>query len=570
MSRARSISSAIGIVLAAIALLARGVEAQSVKGVVTDHVTELPLPGVLVSLLDTVGVPIPPGVRSDSAGGFVIHVASPGAYRFVATRDGFQTLSSGAILLRVAEIVVLKFPMAAVTPAVAQRVTSVEVTGRRPLTEGELMSPLGFDVRHTKGLGESLDLGQLARLGTATVRAALEGHALASVSVRSTPSGDTLAMARCDSVGTDVYLDGTLISVGRDAAQLALATLSAIAVSRLHGIEAYDARRLPPPVLRGSFGLPGAPRYSDTLAVLASPSALDQKKPRCVFAAWTREYATRIAVRTALPPRATVVAGFQSLRGTVVDFETLAPIPDVMVSVLPERDDEPIGKAVRSDSLGGFIVRTRSKGLLRLMAQRIGFSPVTTAAFVVGADDMLTFQLEMSATRQVLAPLMIIAREQPKNVRLNSFDGFVFRKQRGLGGIFVTADEIFRTGAVSVGSILRNKGADILITPTDDGSSSEMIVFRRATAIDRRVCPAQFVLDGMPLRAAPVVALSGETIYPVPQIISNMPITDIKGIEVYRSFTEMPGEFYALGSECGVVVIWTKNGSEGKGGASGA
>jgi hypothetical protein len=43
-----------------------------------------------------------------------------------------------------------------------------------------------------------------------------------------------------------------------------------------------------------------------------------------------------------------------------------------------------------------------------------------------------------------------------------------------------------------------------------------------------------------------------------PLDISSLPILEFQGLEVYRSPAELPIEYSATGSYCGVILLWTR------------
>jgi hypothetical protein len=533
--------------LTAALLVGARLDAQSIKGIVVDASTVRPIADALVTLVDPVGQDIFPAARTDSAGGFVLHAGASGSYRVRVVRIGYQPLTSAVFPLGLSEIVSVRMPLA----TVPQRVTAVEVIGRRQLTLSELNSPLGFDVRRSKGLGVGIGAEALKHFGPQDLLSVFESHELPSVTVNKAPGGDTLAITRCDS-GTDIYLDGMKVSTGtagaHDGAQKALSMIAMYHADQLHGVEVYNAIQIPPPSLGGLFGEPAG-------GMPAPNSRGGLPAPKCVVAVWTEAYSRRAADRASALLRAPEVGTGQVLRGTVLDHETRTPIPDVVVTLQTETGHE-LEKAVRTDSSGAFVVRSGRIGRMRLYAQRIGYLPAKTASFPVRGNDVVTFELEMSVTVQVLAPLTIVAKATPANVRLYSFAGFEFRRQRALGGQFFTKEDIENRGAMSLGSVVRGMAGVVV----SGAGSEEAISFRRALGglLNGKGCGPTYYLDGVQFAPERTVTTLGDTVYAVPQTLTFLDVTTIEGVEVYSGPANVPGEFLNSNSACGVIVVWTR------------
>ena len=253
-------------------------------------------------------------------------------------------------------------------------------------------------------------------------------------------------------------------------------------------------------------------------------------------------------------PRADVARSDQVLRGKVIDYESRKPISDAIVSLITE-SGKAFTKPVRSDSTGAFVIHTARLGRMRLHATRIGYRPVTTPSFGVGETDILTFELEMSATAQLLAPLTIIAKAKPKNLRLVSFSGFEYRMRRAAGGRFFTQADIEERGALSVGDMVKGLAGTFVTGVGIEQSISFRIAL--AGAINGIGCGPMYYIDGQPFPADRTVTQRGDTVFTVPIIISGLMMTDVVGMEVYSNASVVPGEFSLATSGCGVIAVWT-------------
>jgi hypothetical protein len=274
-------------------------------------------------------------------------------------------------------------------------------------------------------------------------------------------------------------------------------------------------------------------------------------------------------------PGAALVEGARStteqvLVGTVVDLETRQPIAGAMVTLLTESNRQ-VEDAVRSDSAGTFTITTTHTGRFRLKAVRIGYMASRNPSFPLKSGERLTFQLEMSASSQILAPLTILARDRGfSGIAFRSpLDAFEYRRTKGAGGVFFTTDQIVNSGALDVAQLIQMRaGATILFVRDTFGTRTETVMLRRAAFGPQvgNACPVVFYLDGFRLQVDVAIAEHGGLIFPVPRALGTIVMSDVYGVEVYRSSTEMPGEFASTrnvdgsGSECGVVAVWTKRG----------
>jgi outer membrane receptor for monomeric catechols len=87
----------------------------------------------------------------------------------------------------------------------------------------------------------------------------------------------------------------------------------------------------------------------------------------------------------------------------------------------------------------------------------------------------------------------------------------------------------------------------IRLVPRDNMAGSGYVPLMRASASLRGFCTPDVYLDGIPQPGA--------------EELDNliMPF-DIEAIEVYRSASEVPARYTTAGSNCGVILLWTRKG----------
>jgi hypothetical protein len=143
------------------------VPAQTIRGVVLDDSTRMPVEGATVTLLNLRGTPASrPPSRSDSAGRFSVYAAEAGRYRLRVVRIGYQPLTSGEIELGSAAVVV---DVSLRIAAHATKLGTVVVTATSRLSRDELMSHVGYELRRAKGNGKFIDSIELHDLMRHTI-----------------------------------------------------------------------------------------------------------------------------------------------------------------------------------------------------------------------------------------------------------------------------------------------------------------------------------------------------------------------------------------------------------------
>ena len=527
--------------------------AQTVRGVIVDDSTKLPVIGAVVTLLDPSGKAVNEGTRSDSGGRFIIHAARPGTFRVRAARIGYQPLTSDAVRLTIGQLAVVRLRMT----TLAQQLIPVRIVERRPMTAAELMSTTGFDLRQSKGLGTFLGGERLAAMGHDGLKEIFASQLQPTVYIRpDSVLGDVIRMRKgLGECAPEIYLDGRLLATapepvvewdtsglmtaldsirfrmrveGEDqriaASQgYALSVLSNLRAIDLHGIEAYRSNQLPPASLGGWFGLTKtAIRTCGTVAV------------------WTKG-GLGLPLASARNRR---VNALQIITGNVVSYETGFPVPNVAVTLLSDGRDV-VGETVHSDARGAFTIRTNRIGPLRLHAGSVGYNESTTPSVPLAADEMVVVKLYVSALQPVVAPLGVAARLRPKDLQITSAAGFTYRQARGLGGTFFTGEDIERLGARRLADLAR----PLQGVRMDGAAPTDQITFLRGDDLPR--CRPLYYIDGKPVRDE------------VEATIGALAMGRVLGVEIYTDPEDAPPGFADIDPECGVIAIWMKGTTAG-------
>jgi hypothetical protein len=228
-------------------------------------------------------------------------------------------------------------------------------------------------------------------------------------------------------------------------------------------------------------------------------------------------------------------AAGQVLQGHLLDEATDAPIPGASMALL-EEDSARVVAATVTDSAGYFRVEGgEDGGAFRLRAQRIGYPLTVSTPLNVRAGDTIQVEFRISAGAVLLDPVVVTSRRRrpPPMIR-----EFYQRAERSIFGTFITRAEVERIHPIRITDLLR-RVPGLQFVPLRFGGS---------TAIRMRGgCSPLIVIDGMQLR----------DVHSIDDLVQPL---ELEGMEVYRSFAEVPVEYGGLRIPCGAILIWTRRG----------
>jgi hypothetical protein len=205
----------------------------------------------------------------------------------------------------------------------------------------------------------------------------------------------------------------------------------------------------------------------------------------------------------------------------------------------------PGGHAVLSDV---------SSSRLRLRLRAIGHSPLSAVILREGHRRQFDTTFTMTATVQQLDS--IVVTEKPDLFRLGKMEGFERRRKEGFGR-FLTMEQLHDPLRPTLDQQLRRFGRIRLMpcgfgyaaASSVGGAPPGQLATCRPPYVDD-VCYMSVYLDG---------ALYYSNATPGPPLdLSRMNILNFQALEVYRSPAEMPVEYNATGSGCGVILLWTR------------
>lgn len=190
-------------------------------------------------------------------------------------------------------------------------------------------------------------------------------------------------------------------------------------------------------------------------------------------------------------------------------------------------------RATSSDS-GRFLIVGLKPGRTEFRVQVIGYGPATFAT-----------ELRAGKTRQMKIILTPVNVQLATITVLDSLSdpllaqtGFFTRRDKGLGGTFISPEEVEKRHPFDATDLLRMvNGVEIV-----GGSREKSVISRRGAG-----CEFNVFIDGQPVRLSGGMTLD--------DVISGR---EVGAVEVYPTELDTPAKFLLVGRRCGTLVFWTK------------
>lgn len=229
------------------------------------------------------------------------------------------------------------------------------------------------------------------------------------------------------------------------------------------------------------------------------------------------------------------VRGPGTIDGVVSDTN-LVPLHAAFVSI--------VGTPIRvgTGPNGRFRITKLQPGQYLLIVKRVGFRPTSGVIDVPAADTLrLSYTLEPIAAT---LPTVTIT-EKPFSLRMGEF---LARRRAGFGE-FMTQEEIDAKNSVYATELFRSFKT-INVSPNRTSVLTEWLALshREGANPGLGACPMAVFLDNVPL--------------PTPFNLDLLPPPkDLGGIEVYAGAATTPPQFSGFDRGCGVIMVWTRDGS---------
>jgi hypothetical protein len=378
------------------------------------------------------------------------------------------------------------------------------------------------------------------------------------------PSARAVAAAIC---GADAGTrsDGSGIIVGRavvtgDNSSGGGALSAAHVNAEWHAsTEADRVRRLQAQIAAdGAFRLCGLPLDAD-VALDASATGFAMARPSTV-----RPTSAVRLVRTELKLEAVnaLAARGATFTGVVVFDSSRGPVYGAEVE-LPE-----LGLSARTDSMGAFRIGGIAAGEHRVSVSRAGFG---------AADARVVFQGSETVERRVVLGRAVVLEPMAVSARENTryMPGFEDNRRAGLGK-FMTRQELEKFSGMKLRTALQNlpsfsaiEGRGIYVYPQSRQAPKLALIcipltkacaeahggywpdeaetHQRGISI---ACYALVYLDG--------VLMNGARAPTEPFDISTIAPESVEAVEFYPGAAQTPSKYARRGSDCGVLVIWSR------------
>jgi hypothetical protein len=273
------------------------------------------------------------------------------------------------------------------------------------------------------------------------------------------------------------------------------------------------------------------------LCFLAAQAPLGAQEVRRTLPGTRPDSARTKADTGAKAGSATAKLAYGVIDGLVTDT-SLVPLRGARISILRTQ------LQIATGPNGRFRIVDVPSGQYIVMVRRAGFSPASQI-LQVNPLDTLRLSYTLRDEPAELAPVRVTAQRQ--SARMMEFE-----TRRKLGwGEFMTQEQIEQHNPAFPTELLRLFGT-IDVTPTSTGG--EYIYYpvsRRATggmtSTGQAACFMTIYVDNVPM--------------PSPFSLDLLPSPrEMAAIEVYAGNATMPIQYSKLGSSCGIILIWTKDG----------
>ena len=253
-------------------------------------------------------------------------------------------------------------------------------------------------------------------------------------------------------------------------------------------------------------------------------------------------------VRKGLPGSSKDSATRRIVMGTIDGFvgdSALNPLQAAEVKILSTN------VKVSTGPNGRFRISQIPAGSYVLIVRRIGYGP-TSAVVQVAANDTLRPSYSLERVGTTLSAAVVTAERT--SIRLKEFND---RRRVGLGQ-YMTADEIDQHHVLSATELMR-RFSTVNVSPSNTnssgGSPDQYALSRReggslfgAVGGQNGYCAMQVWVDNVRM--------------PLPFNLDLLPSPrDLAGIEVYAGPATTPPQFQGFDATCGVILIWTKDGT---------
>jgi hypothetical protein len=239
-----------------------------------------------------------------------------------------------------------------------------------------------------------------------------------------------------------------------------------------------------------------------------------------------------------------------SIRGQVVDATLGRGIPAALVEFV-----DPGGR-VRATATAGedgsFFLARVPRGEFRLRISSLGYARTLSPSRRIEGGETLSLLVQVEPEAIALAPLEVTGSARTTSPVLSAFQA---RAERGVGGIYITRDDIERRSPSRVSDLLATVPGVHLENGGAPGASPGVLLSGSPSGIGGRPCAIQLFLDGVPVGSSPGLQGLSPSSVRIDQLVTP---DQVEGIEIYQSLGDTPPQFLTQDARCGVVAIWRR------------
>ena len=214
-----------------------------------------------------------------------------------------------------------------------------------------------------------------------------------------------------------------------------------------------------------------------------------------------------------------------TLVGRVVDSAGTA-VPQAQIELLARGL---VLARLRSDTTGHFRAHDVGARSLDVSVRRLGFEPDTVAVQVPEDSVQAEVRIVLAPAAIQLSPTEVLA-EHKADIRLHSF---YERQADNKYGSYIAPETIERKQPMFISELLRAVPG-VKVQPSA----------RAGNRVTIRGCSPVVWVDGARMQDAQV----DDVVEP----------QDVAAVEIYRSFSGLPSQYFDRSANCGTIIVWTK------------
>jgi hypothetical protein len=258
----------------------------------------------------------------------------------------------------------------------------------------------------------------------------------------------------------------------------------------------------------------------------------------------------------------------QRLQGRLLDLLSEEPL-EAGVLTLRTADSVPVMTSF-SDENGNWAFELSGPGVFYVEANRIGYQTWISGPLEVNAGDDLNSVYHLQPRPFEMDPIEVSVEATRRHLARAGF----YERQRADFGHFMASEDIERRRAVRITDLILTLPGVRLVSMTTGSVGGRFVQLRGSSLSKGGLCRPRIFVDGLLYAigdSRPISLEEGrETeLEALDEILDQGlslddigPASDIAGIEVYRSATQVPVMFGGTSVQtlCGVIVVWTKRG----------